>query len=323
MGRPAANSTQKVHIMNRGNWITVAVLALALLAVRQAPAQEVERARFHHVHLNVTDPGRSIEFYTRVFGAVPIKFRGVADAVFTERSFILFNKVDSPAKGDQTTGIWHLGWGGVDVPNEAKWYKSQGVEVHTELYPLGRSWVTYWNDPDKVMIEVNTMGHHRYAHIHLMAKDVNATAKWYGDHLGLGSRRNEQNNPRPVGSGAKYDTWKAFHEDGNRAWSNGVRIDNVSIAIYNIPDYEPAPPWWPFGPLKDFQPQRGRAIDHFAVSYRDIDAVFDRMKAAGVEIVQAIQTNEEFNLKSFFVMAPNKVVVEIVEAKPIPEGLWD
>lgn len=306
--------------MNR--FMKTAALGL-LLATVSSFAQEVERAHFHHVHLNVTDPARSIEFYTRVFGAVPVKFRGKADAVFAERSFFLFNKVAQPAKGSQTSGIWHIGWGGVDIPNEAKWYKSQGVEVHTELYQLGRSFVTYWNDPDKVMIEVNTMGHHRYAHVHLMAKDVNDTAKWYGDHLGIGSRRNSQNNPKPVGSDAKYPTWKAFHEDDNRAWSNGVRCDNVSFVIYNIPDYEPAPPWWNFGPLKEFEPQRGRAIDHFAFSYRDIEPVFERMKAAGVEIVQPITWDEELGIKSFFVMGPDKVTIEIVEAKPIPEGIWE
>ena len=302
--------------------IALCVVFITAGLIGPALAQEIEPAHFHHVHLNVTDPERSIEFYSKIFGAVPVKFRNVADAVFTERSFFLFNKVDSQAPNDQSSGIWHLGWGGVDVPNEAKWYKSQGVEVHTELYALGRGWVTYWNDPDKVMIEVNTMGHKRYAHVHLMAKDVNATAKWYGDHLGLVSRRNAENNPRPVGPGAKYSTWKEFHET-NRAWSNGFRSDNVSIAVYNLPDYEPAPPWWPFGPLKEFQPQRGRAIDHFAFSYRDIEPVFERMKAAGVEIVDPIAWREEYKMKSFFVMAPDKVVVEIVEAKPIPEGIWD
>ena len=47
------------------------------------------------------------------------------------------------------------------------------------------------------------------------------------------------------------------------------------------------------------------------------------MKAAGVEIVEPITFKDEFNMKSFFVMGPDKVVLEIVEAKPIPDGLWD
>ena len=43
----------------------------------------------------------------------------------------------------------------------------------------------------------------------------------------------------------------------------------------------------------------------------------------GLEIVEPITFKEEFKLKSFFVMGPDGVSVEVVEAKPIPEGLWD
>ena len=47
------------------------------------------------------------------------------------------------------------------------------------------------------------------------------------------------------------------------------------------------------------------------------------MKAAGAKIVQPIAVQESLKLKSFFVLAPDNVLVEIVEAKPIPEGAWD
>ena len=44
----------------------------AVLALGPAvPAAEVETAHFHHVHLNVTDPARTIQFYGNVFGATP------------------------------------------------------------------------------------------------------------------------------------------------------------------------------------------------------------------------------------------------------------
>ena len=97
----------------------------------------------------------------------------------------------------------------------------------------------------------------------------------------------------------------------------------MSVSIYNIPDYTPAPPWWPFGPLKEFKPQRGHAIDHIAVSYRNIDPVYERMKAAGVQIVEPLAFREEYGMRSFFVAAPDNVTLEIVEAKPIPEGIWE
>src|ERR1700736_207177 len=75
------------------------------------PCWAEERAHFHHVRLNGTDVNKSIRFYARVFGAVAVEFRGVADALFTERSFILFNQVSQPPPSDLTSAIWHIGWG--------------------------------------------------------------------------------------------------------------------------------------------------------------------------------------------------------------------
>ena len=49
---------------------------------------------------------------------------------------MLFNKVDLPADSRLNTGIWHIGWGGVDVKNEYEWWKSHNVDFHTPLSPL-------------------------------------------------------------------------------------------------------------------------------------------------------------------------------------------
>jgi hypothetical protein len=47
------------------------------------------------------------------------------------------------------------------------------------------------------------------------------------------------------------------------------------------------------------------------------------MKAEGVQIVKPIATDPEFGHKSFYLRGPDKVLIEIVEDKPIPEGIWD
>ena len=47
----------------------------------------------------------------------------------------------------------------------------------------------------------------------------------------------------------------------------------------------------------------------------------DRMRAAGVTIAQPIAERPD-GVKSFFVTGPDNVSIEIVEAKPIPDGLW-
>jgi catechol 2,3-dioxygenase-like lactoylglutathione lyase family enzyme len=288
--------------------VSIVVLASAVLSIADEPAH------FHHVRLNTTNVGESIRFYSRVFGAVPVKFRGAADALFTERSLILFNQVSDPPPSDLVSGIWHIGWGGVDVKNEFEWWKSHGVDIHTPLSPLpGQdNFYFYLRGPDKELIEINTMGHHRFAHVHLFATDVNETTRWYVEHLGLSPQR-PLPVPKPDGDMGSLRT----------IWLNSFRCDNVQFIVFGKPDRAPPPPWWRDPPLREIQPTQGRPIDHVAFSYRQIEPVFERMKRAGVKIVQPIAVQESLKLKSFFVLTPDDVLVEIVEARPIPEGAWD
>lgn len=280
---------------------------VALLACASARAQEP--AHFHHVHLNVTDPARTMAYYMKIHGATPVQYRGVAEALFTERSFILMNTVAQAAPSALETGLWHIGWGGRDVPSEYEWFKANGATIRVPLYPLNNIWVTYLSGPDEEMIEVNTMGHNRFGHVHLLAKDINTTTEWYAKHLGVAARG--EAIPKP----ADMTTV--------RAWSRSFRCDNVLFVVYGLPDYTPAPPWWQDGPLADTKPTDGRVIDHIAFSYRDIAPVFDRLKAAGVEIVSPIAEQSGFGHKSFLIRGPDQVLIEIVEDKPIPEGIWE
>ncbi len=293
--------------------VAALVAGSSLGAVSQLTAQTVEPAHFHHVLLNSVDPAKSMQFYRRVFGATPIKFRGVADALFTERSFILLNKVDTPPETKLNTGIWHIGWGGVDVKNEYEWWKRHDVTIHTPLSPLGGpdNYYMYISGPDKELIEINTMGHHRFAHVHFFCTDVNESVAWYAKHLGLKPRLPQVKKPK-----GDMSTLSGI-------WINIIPCDNVTMIFFGKPDVTPAPPWWPDEPLSDIQPTKGRPLDRVAFSYRQIEPIFERMKAAGATILEPITDRPQFKFKSFLVEGPDKVTVEIVEAKPIPEGAWD
>ncbi|HYL97630.1 MAG TPA: VOC family protein, partial [Blastocatellia bacterium] len=80
----------------------------------QPPAQ-MTHAHFHHVHMNVTDPAGAIEFYTGKFDCEKRKFAGLMDAVWAQKSWILFNKVKDPPPWNLTSAIWHIGWGAEDM----------------------------------------------------------------------------------------------------------------------------------------------------------------------------------------------------------------
>ena len=122
----------------------------AALAATAAPAPK-GAANFHHVRLNVTDPKASSAYYQKFFSAVPVKFRGVADAVFTDRSYIIFNTVDKPAPVNEGSALWHIGWGGIDGPAEHKWRTEQGIRWAVDLTSVGGDFAhfMYASGPDK------------------------------------------------------------------------------------------------------------------------------------------------------------------------------
>ena len=76
---------------------------------------------FHHVHLNVTNPAKTVAFYRKHFGAVGVQYYDKAPALFVERSFILLNKVDTPPPHVPHTAISHIGWATVDGHSSFEW----------------------------------------------------------------------------------------------------------------------------------------------------------------------------------------------------------
>jgi len=255
----------------------------------------IESPHYHHFHLNVTNPAETIKFYKSFLGAIEIKYRGMADALFTERSFILFTKVATPAPPTNTSAciLTHVGWAGMDGPNEYEWLKNQGIRFQTPVTPLNEAHYMYFYGPDNEVLEIYTgEKSHRFNHIHHFCTDINAAVQWYVSNLGLKA-------DGPIGPDARI---------------NRIRNDNINIIFHPKP---------PLKEGEDFEPTEGHVIDHIAFSFRDIASAYKRMERNGVKIVRPIKKDNMFGHKSFYVLGPEKVLIEIVEDKPIPEGIWE
>lgn len=296
-----------------------------VLAGGLAQAQdESNPPSFHHIHINAVDPANSIEFYRTMFGAPPVKFRGASDASLTDRSFILYTKVDEPAPSKMISALYHIGWGGVDGPSDFAWRDKKGMEWQTGLSTLGAEHYMYAYGPDREVVEVWTgFRHHRFGHVHLFSDDVGIATKWYVDNLGVtGPARVAPKPPKaPDDFSSTLDNPQQIFR---YLWTSQVSTSNeVAINIFGTPSTKTVN-WWTDPPIDEpLVKSDGRCIDHIAFSYRDIEPVLAHMKKNGVEIVEGIKERKEYNMKSFFVRGPDSALIEIVEARPLPEGVWE
>ncbi len=303
--------------------IVASAVLLSVAAGWGAQAEDMERPRFHHTHINAVDPAASIQWYKTMFSAVPVKYRGLSDAVLVDRSFILFTKVGQPAPWKLVSGIYHIGWGGIDGPSEFKWRSDKGAEWETPLSTLGNNYYMYAYGKDKEVVEVWTgFQHERFGHVHLFSDDVGAATEWYVKNLNVSGPARVSPKPPAAPKDFKPSPENPM-EIFRYLWSSQVTTDNdVTINLFATPSADTVN-WWAYDPIDELVPSDGRSIDHIAFSYRDIDPVFERLKANGVEIVDPVKVREEYGMRSFFVRGPDKVLIEIVEEAPQPEAAWE
>ncbi|MDC6391157.1 VOC family protein [Maribacter sp. PR1] len=295
-------------IKYRTTLIVFATLIFQFVGCKQLPekseeTEKLSKVNFHHIHLNVTDRDSTIAYYQKYFGATQIKYRERVDALFTEKSFLLMNLVDTAPPTHLGSSLWHIGWSGVDGQSEFDWRVNEGIAVHTNITPLGDNFWMYFLGPEKEVIEVYTGNkNHRFEHIHLLSSDVDKTMNWFESNLGF----------LPV-----YKEAKQWQNNELRWKWNLLTVNNINIIVFGKPVEEES--WWT---NEEIKPTDGSSIDHIGFSTENIEFLMKKMKFDGLDIVHNIKIDSIHGMKSFFVRGPDSLLVEIVEEKPIPEGIW-
>ena len=268
---------------------------LALVSVLAVSAQEPPAAHFHHLHLNSTAPAAAIGFYTSRFDCEKARFAG-QDAVWAQRSWLLFNQVSAAPPWELVSALWHFGWGAEDMKATYQKQLDLGTRFFTPLTDI--SWLAgrpdfyyaYVEGPDHALVELNTASHHRFGHLHLFSEDPVAAGEWYARHFGL-TRRSVQKEAR-------------FREGVQYAPSVSLVMDNVNILIYPIQySRQVYPDHWKQGPTP-IASTKGRVVDHVAFSVDNLAATVQRLRAAGVQITGA------------FLEGPDAIRIELVEGNP-------
>ncbi|MBX9601700.1 MAG: VOC family protein [Bryobacteraceae bacterium] len=288
-------------------------MALALLPLL-AGAQDQPPARFHHVHLNSTDPAAAIDFYTSRLEAGKRSFAGLMDGVFANNVWLLFTKVATPPKWEITSGIWHIGWGGgADMKDTYQKQLDRGTKFFTPLTDLsdqcdgkggnGRFLFAYIDGPDHALTELNTTaaGNFRFGHVHLLSEDPIAAAEWYMKHFGLKRR----------GSGPI--SREIRHRCGRQtAPAVSMMIDDVNLIIYPVGNAKAAFPdvWKGRTAIESSQ---GHALDHLGFAVENLDQTLDRLRAAGVKVLAEPRSIAGGKLKYAFLEGPDLVRIEVLE----------
>jgi catechol 2,3-dioxygenase-like lactoylglutathione lyase family enzyme len=287
-----------------GAALAFALAGAALLA--QQPAAE-PLVHFHHVHVNTLNPELAIQWYTRHFECERARFGG-EDALWTGRSWILFNKVDQMPPWKITTGLYHIGWGATDPKGDYRKFLDMGARIQSPMMdlgeglplPLGQRFFMYLWGPDNVMIEDITAANNQYNHVHLLSEDPIAAGEWYAKEFGFPKRQ------APASKAPRYF-------NGNQIGpTSGFNIDNVNVPIFPMQlarDLFPAD--WQGREHPDSP--KGHALDHFAFSCDNLDAMMARLKKDGVKVVEEPHTSFGGAMRSAMVEGPDRVLIEIVE----------
>ena len=291
---------------------SVATAALAALGITALSfSQEtVPSAHWHHVHINATDPKASVNFYTSKFDCDKGRYRDREDAIWAQKSWLLFNKVKTAPPAQIVSAIWHIGWGAEDMQATYDKQIASGTKFQTPITdisalagrPPGNFFYAYVDGPDHELIELNTANHHHFGHLHLLSNDPVAAGEWYARHLGLPLRGKQ--------------TQRRVYEGFPVAPSAALQADNVSVLIFPV---EYARVSWPknWDDRKDFESTKGRAIDHIAFSVDDVTATLARLRDEGVKVLEP--QHNMMGVKSAMIEGPDHIVIELLEGPAVKQ----
>lgn len=297
--------------------VSLLLLAASLGAYAQAqPTAPPAAAHFHHVHLNATDPANAILFYTSKFKARKESFAGLADAVWTGDSWLLFTKVDTPPPSELLSGIWHIGWGAEDMQSTYQQQLAKGTRFATPITDISEMvggnrsfFYAYVDGPDHVLIELNTARHHNFGHVHMFSADPPAAGAWYAKELGLRSLP---------------QTTQRIYKGVQIAPAAFVTADHVSMIIYPVDYLQTAAPevWKARGGA--FAATRGRVVDHLGFSVDDLDAALARLRNDGVKVTAEPRSIADGRIRFAFVEGPDQVAIELIQdSTPRPAPVTD
>jgi catechol 2,3-dioxygenase-like lactoylglutathione lyase family enzyme len=282
------------------------VLAALGFAPRGGDQVTMPAAHFHHLHLNTPDPKAAIDFYTSKFDCERGRFAGALDAVWAQKSWLLFTKVSSPPPWELTSAIWHFGWGAEDMKATYQKQLDMKTRFFTPITELGTNFFyAYVESPDRALIELNTASHHNFGHLHLLSEDPVSAGEWYMKYFGATRRGNPTTPP------SREPRLRNGIQVGP---SMSLMLDNVNIIIYPV-QYSRQVYGDHWKGKTEMSPTKGRVVDHVGFSFDNLAVALEKMRKDGVKVTDEIKSAAGGKIKYAFIEGPDKIRIELVEGQ--------
>ena len=195
---------------------------IALVAVAAHPAAEAPILPIlDHIHLNVPDQGKAVEWYQKNFAGQPMTEAPDRLMLGDTRLIFLRNANGQPSSG---SALDHLGFSFADLDAKMKELEAAGAKVVTPVRDVaGLFKLGFIEDPWGTRIEVvqdtEKLGLH---HVHLRAPDPAATLAWYKEKFGGESAKLKDRI-----DGLRYTGVWILVQRGDATPSEGHAIDHI------------------------------------------------------------------------------------------------
>jgi catechol 2,3-dioxygenase-like lactoylglutathione lyase family enzyme len=210
-----------------GRVMVCAAVAVAAFSVHPA-AQGQTPPIVDHIHLNVPDQAKGVEWYQKNFGGQPMT--EAPDRLMLGDTRLIFLRND---KGQPSTGsaLDHIGFSVADLDAKMKAFEAAGVKVVSPAREVaGLFKLAFVEDPWGTRIEVvqdsEKLGLH---HVHLRAPDAATTLAWYKEKFG-----GETAKLKDRLDGLRYSGVWLLVQRGEATPSDGHAIDHIGFRATDL-----------------------------------------------------------------------------------------
>ena len=302
--------------------------------------------KFHHLHLNSSDPEAAIAFYTRQFPSTCKGSWGGFPALKSPNDvMVLFDKADRAPRSEPQSAIWHFGWhvtdsrrcleayktrpevellplytseeGGSVLISSDTWPGQGGVLGLTKaqitvakqkgLGPAGGGGFAYMKGPDDALVEY--AGDHpaeRFNHVHLYQEDPLGAQLWYQKHLNAPPRAGWGGAP-VTGADCKVP------RGADPTWPALNREGMFRTPRAGVEFGDVALIWYANQGDHPLADSRGQLQDHIALSVTDLDAWIEKLRSEGVIFLE--ESYPLGDTRAFMIEGPSREALELVEVK--------